>query len=79
MKQFQYIKNNKIRYADVISLDELAATHMLQGRIILNPKSFCDLSEGQAVRLYDHQQQFIGLGEIIAEQKIAAKRLLADA
>jgi len=61
-----------------ITLDELAATHMLQGRIILNPKSSCDLSEGQAVRLYDHQQQFIGLGEIIAEQKIAAKRLLAD-
>ncbi|MDO9312717.1 MAG: tRNA pseudouridine(55) synthase TruB [Nitrosomonas sp.] len=36
------------------------------------------MPEGNTVRLYDHQQQFLGLGEITSEQKIAAKRMLAS-
>jgi tRNA pseudouridine55 synthase len=61
-----------------IILDELASLHILQGRIIFNPLDASSLAAGHAVRLYDHQQQFLGLGEITGERKIAAKRLLAN-
>jgi len=62
----------------VITLDKLAAVHLLQGRIVLSQTDISHLSKGSIVRLYDHQLQFLGLGEITAEQKIAAKRLLAN-
>ncbi len=61
-----------------VILDELAALHILQGRIIFSPSDTSSMAEGHTVRLYDHQQQFLGLGEITSEQKIAAKRLLAN-
>lgn len=62
-----------------ITLDELAALHIVQGRIVHSPSSdISNIPAGNTVRLYDHQQQFLGLGEITNEQKIAAKRLLAD-
>lgn len=61
-----------------VVLDELAALHILQGRIIFNPSDTSNMAGGYTVRLYDHQQQFLGLGEITSERKIAAKRLLAN-
>ncbi|MEK7772020.1 MAG: tRNA pseudouridine(55) synthase TruB, partial [Pseudomonadota bacterium] len=61
-----------------VTLDELAAIHMLQGRIVMSQSDISGLSGGNIVRLYDHRQRFLGLGEITIEQKIAAKRLLAN-
>ena len=61
-----------------VVLDEQAALHILQGQIVANPSDISKLPEGNTVRLYDHQLQFLGLGEIISEQKIAAKRMLAS-
>ena len=62
-----------------INLDKLAALHIVQGQIVANPSEINPILEGNTVRLYDHQQQFLGLGEITSEQKIAAKRMLASA
>lgn len=62
-----------------ITLDGLAALHIVQGRIVHSPSSdISNMPAGNTVRLYDHQQQLLGLGEITGERKIAAKRLLAD-
>ncbi len=62
-----------------ITLDDLTALHILQGRIVHSPSlNISNMPEGNSVRLYDHQRQFLGLGEITSEQKIAAKRLLAN-
>ena len=61
-----------------IILDKLAALHIVQGQSVANPSDISKLPEGNTVRLYDHQQQFLGLGEITSEQKIAAKRMLAS-
>ena len=61
-----------------VVLDKLAALHILQGQIVISPSDFSNTPEGNTVRLYDHQQQFLGLGEITSEQKIAAKRMLAS-
>lgn len=58
-----------------ITLDEVAALHIVQGRLVSSPS---DMAEGNAVRLYNHRQQFLGLGKMISEQKIIAKRLLAN-
>lgn len=60
-----------------VTLDDLAALHMLQGRLVLSQSDISSMLEGDIVRLY-HQQRFLGLGEITIEQKIAAKRLLAN-
>ena len=61
-----------------VILDEPAALHILQGRIVHSSSDTRSIAEGHTVRLYDRQQQFLGLGEITAEQRIAAKRLLAS-
>lgn len=62
----------------VVTLDKLAALHVLQGRVVLSQSDISDMPEGNIVRLYNHQQQFLGLGEITIEQNIAAKRLLTN-
>lgn len=63
----------------VATLDKVAALHIVQGRLISSPSSdISSMAEGSAVRLYNHQQQFLGLGEMTSEQKIIAKRLLAN-
>ena len=61
-----------------VILDKLAALHIVQGQIVANPSEINPIPEGNTVRLYDYQQQFLGLGEITREQKIAAKRMLAS-
>lgn len=61
-----------------VILDEQTALHIVQGKIVASPSDISHMLEGNSVRLYDHQQQFLGLGEIISEQKIAAKRMLAS-
>jgi len=61
-----------------VVLDEQAALHILQGQIVADPSDISKLPEGNTVRLYDHQKQFLGLGEITREQQIAAKRMLAN-
>ena len=61
-----------------IALDQLATIHLLQGRIVSGPSNISAMPEGKTVRLYNERQQFLGLGKITMEQKIAAKRLLSD-
>ncbi|WP_292993601.1 tRNA pseudouridine(55) synthase TruB [Nitrosomonas sp.] len=61
-----------------VILDEQAALHIVQGQIVASPSDIHHMPEGNTVRLYDHQQQFLGLGEVTSEQKIAAKRMLAS-
>ena len=63
----------------VITLDEVAALHIVQGRLISSPSDISSMmAEGNTVRLYNQKQQFLGLGEMMNEQKIIAKRLLAN-
>lgn len=63
----------------IITLDAVAALHIVQGRLISSPLSGINsMAEGNTVRLYNHQQQFLGLGEMMSEQRIIAKRLLAN-
>lgn len=62
-----------------IQLDGLAAKHIAQGRIVACPSdNTSNLIEDAMVRLYNEQQQFLGLGVITSEYTIAAKRLLSD-
>ena len=61
-----------------VVLDELAALHIVQGKIVASPSDIHYMPEGNTVRVYGRQQQFLGLGEITSEQKIAAKRMLAN-
>ncbi len=61
-----------------ITLNEVAALHIIQGRVINNSSGIAATSENNSVRLYTQQQQFIGLGEVTFEQTIVAKRLLAN-
>ncbi len=62
-----------------IALDESAALHIVQGRIVHSASTdISNMPAGNTVRLYNHQQQFLGLGEMMGKQKITAKRLLAN-
>lgn len=65
------------KFPEVI-LDELATLHIMQGRLVCSSSDISNMAKGTTTRLYDGQQQFLGLGEITSERKIAAKRLLAN-
>lgn len=55
-----------------ISVSEINALHLKQGKIILHD----DATQFGLIRLFDHQQQFFGLGEITLPGKIAPKRMV---
>lgn len=62
-----------------VTLDALAAKHILQGRAIsYSSDTPGNLPAVETVRLYDEQQQFLGLGEVSAGQQIIAKRMLSN-
>ncbi|WMJ07432.1 tRNA pseudouridine(55) synthase TruB [Nitrosomonas sp. sh817] len=61
----------------VIQLNDLMAKHILQGRIVACPSDASVIPEGAMARLYNEQQQFLGLGVITPERAIVAKRLLS--
>ena len=60
-----------------VTLHEIEARHIRQGRLVLSSPSIRDIPPGNTVRLYDIHRQFLGLGEVTSEHKISAKRLLA--
>lgn len=60
-----------------VALDDQSALWLQQGRIIECQPENRTMAAGEVIRLYS-RQRFIGLGEITAEQKIMAKRLLSN-
>lgn len=59
-----------------LTLDEMAAVYLLQGRVVTTDT--LKIPVGEIVRLYNHHQQFMGLGEVKSERNIISKRLLAN-
>lgn len=59
-----------------IVLDDGAVLHITQGRVVSDQLKNM-LPKDSSVRLYNSQQQFLGLGMVTYDQKIIAKRLLA--
>ncbi|GKS69506.1 tRNA pseudouridine synthase B [Nitrosomonas sp. PY1] len=59
-----------------ITLDDAAVLHITQGRIVSDQLKNV-LPKDTSIRLYNPQQQFLGLGTVTHDQKIIAKRLLA--
>lgn len=59
-----------------IALDDAAVLHITQGRVVSGQLKNT-LPKDTSVRLYNSQQQFLGLGMVTHDQKIIAKRLLA--
>jgi tRNA pseudouridine55 synthase len=59
-----------------LTLDKMAALHLIQGRVVCIDTQNIPISK--TVRLFNQQQQFMGLGEVTGEQNIIAKRLLAN-
>lgn len=63
-----------------ITLSDLEARHIIQGRVIQHDSSNGGMFSTQAaVRLYTHRQQLLGLGKMTPDRTIIAKRLLANA
>lgn len=61
-----------------VILDKTKALHLIQGRIVSNPQQIGIASGTGLIRLYNEMKQFLGLGEMTAEQTIVAKRLLSN-
>jgi len=62
-----------------ITLNEINARHIVQGRIIQHASSDGMAAlEQTTVRLYTHRQHLLGLGEMMPDRRIVAKRLLAN-
>ncbi|HKJ77857.1 MAG TPA: tRNA pseudouridine(55) synthase TruB, partial [Gammaproteobacteria bacterium] len=54
-----------------VELGETAAYYLLQGQPVMVPKA----PEGQFLRLYDQDGQFLGVGATLADGRVAPKRL----
>lgn len=61
-----------------VMLDSALVTSLLQGQMVAGPSSINGLMEGEKVRLYDREENFLGLGEVMAQGEIAPKRLIAE-
>ncbi len=61
-----------------VMLDNALVTSLLQGQVVAGPPSINGLMEGERVRLYDREENFLGLGEVTAQGEIAPKRLMAE-
>ncbi len=61
-----------------VILDSALVTSLLQGQMVAGPLSINALMEGERVRLYDREENFLGLGEVTAQGEIAPKRLMAE-
>ncbi len=59
-----------------LTLDKMAALYLIQGRVVSVDTQ--NIATGKTVRLFNQQQQFMGLGEVTGEQNIISKRLLAN-
>lgn len=61
-----------------VMLDSASVTSLLQGQMVAGLSSINGLMEGERVRLYDWEENFLGLGEVTAQGEIAPKRLMAE-
>jgi tRNA pseudouridine55 synthase len=59
-----------------VKLNETAAASLKQGRAVGDYACESSLREAEAVRVYDEENQFLGLGEVTAMHAIAPKRLI---
>ena len=67
-----------LRNFPAVMLGSAAVLSLLQGQIVAGPSSINGLMEGEKVRLYDQEENFLGLGEVTAQGGIAPKRLMAE-
>lgn len=61
-----------------IELPQASAWHLLRGQPVMAPRAYRDAGEGDIVRIFDDGGEFIGVGEILEDGKLAPRRLVVD-
>lgn len=65
-----------IQHLTPVTLSDCEVTAIRQGKVITNKT---DAGEGEDLRLYSEQSQFIGIGQALIHGDIKAKRLISFA
>ncbi len=73
-----YSADSLLRNFPAVMLDSATVLSLLQGQTVADPLSIKGLMEGEKVRLYDREENFLGLGEVTTQGEIAPKRLMAE-
>lgn len=73
-----YPADSLLHNFSAVMLDSALVTSLLQGQMVAGTSSINVLMEGEKVRLYDREENFLGLGEVTAQGEIAPKRLMAE-
>ncbi len=73
-----YPTDSLLRNFPAVMLDSAAVLSLLQGQTVADPFSMNGSMEGERVRLYDREENFLGLGEVTTQGEIAPKRLMAE-
>lgn len=73
-----YPADSLLRNFPAVMLDSATVLSLLQGQTVADPLSIKGLMEGEKIRLYDLEENFLGLGEITTQGEIAPKRLMAE-
>jgi tRNA pseudouridine55 synthase len=72
-----YSTDRLLHNFSAVTLESMQVKLLLQGQIVTSPVSVNGLIVGEKVRMYDTEENFLGLGEITAEGEIAPKRLIS--
>ncbi len=73
-----YSTDSLLHNFSAVTLESVQVKILLQGQIVTSPVSANGLIVGEKVRMYDTEENFLGLGEVTAEGEIAPKRLISD-
>ncbi len=66
--------DSPVLYLDSAELDQASADYFLQGQAINYP----NLQQGDLIRVYDEEQNFLGIAEVDDEEMLAPKRVIVQ-
>ncbi|MDQ7048325.1 MAG: tRNA pseudouridine(55) synthase TruB [Enterobacterales bacterium] len=75
LDQYLLPTDSAILYLDSAELDQTSADYFLQGQAINYP----NLEPGDLIRVYDEEQNFLGIAEVDDEDMLAPKRVIVQA
>lgn len=75
LDQYLLPTDSAVLYLDSAELDQASADYFLQGQAINYP----NLESGDLIRVYDEEQNFLGIAEVDEEDMLAPKRVIVQA
>jgi len=61
-----------------VELDSATAWYLRRGQPVMAQQAYRDAEEGDIVRIFEGDDKFLGVGEILEDGRLAPKRLIVE-